>query len=154
MDCEKVGRLICALRREKGFTQRKLADMLHLSDRTVSKWERGLGCPDVSLLSEVSRALGVNIEGLLAGELDEKSTDGGNMKRLKFYVYPQCGNILTATSQAEIACCGKRLEPLKAQPADEMNGIRMERVEDDDYITFDHEMTKTHFLRFFCLCAI
>ena len=54
-----------------------------------------------------------------------------------------------STSQAEIACCGKRLEPMKAQPVDETHRIRMERVEDDDYITFDHEMTKTHFLRFF-----
>ena len=50
MNAEKTGALIRALRTEQGLTQKQLADRLHLSDRTVSKWERGAGCPDVSLL--------------------------------------------------------------------------------------------------------
>ena len=41
MDCDKMGALIQRLRREKGYTQKALADMLNISDRTVSKWERG-----------------------------------------------------------------------------------------------------------------
>ena len=41
MDCVKIGRLICTLRRECGLTQRALADQMHISDKAVSKWERG-----------------------------------------------------------------------------------------------------------------
>lgn len=42
VDCEKVGALLLRLRREKGLTQRQLAEQMHLSDRTISKWERGV----------------------------------------------------------------------------------------------------------------
>ena len=59
MNAEKTGALIRALRTEQGLTQKQLADRLHLSDRTVSKWERGAGCPDVSLLGALARELGV-----------------------------------------------------------------------------------------------
>ena len=68
MDCSKVGRLILSLRQERGLTQKQLAESLGLSDRTISKWERGLGLPDVSLLRELSAVFGVNIEQLLAGD--------------------------------------------------------------------------------------
>ena len=53
MDCEKTGKLIRRLRQEKGYTQAGLADRLHVSDKAVSKWERGLGCPDISLLPQL-----------------------------------------------------------------------------------------------------
>lgn len=62
MDCGKVGALIQRLRRENGMTQKALADALHISDRTVSKWERGAGCPDVSLLGGLSAVLKVDME--------------------------------------------------------------------------------------------
>ena len=52
MDCSKVGKLIFELRKEKNMTQKELADAMNLSDRTISKWERGIGRPDISLLSE------------------------------------------------------------------------------------------------------
>lgn len=76
MNLDKVGGLLRMLRREKGLTQRALAEQLGVSDRTISKWETGRGAPDVSLLSAVSDALGVNIEEILRGELrPEDSTD-------------------------------------------------------------------------------
>ena len=53
MDCSKVGNLIYTLRTEKGMTQKALANAMNISDRTISKWERGAGCPDVSLLREL-----------------------------------------------------------------------------------------------------
>ena len=52
MDREKTGALIAAARKERGLTQKELAERLHISDRAVSKWERGVGFPDVSLLEQ------------------------------------------------------------------------------------------------------
>ena len=54
MDSNKTGSLLRRLRLERGLTQRQVAERLHLSDRTVSKWERGQGCPDVGLLPALS----------------------------------------------------------------------------------------------------
>ena len=48
-----------------------------MSDKAVSKWERGQGCPDVSLLPRLAQTLGVEVEGLLAGELLENEQTGG-----------------------------------------------------------------------------
>ncbi len=68
MDCKKVGKLIYELRREKNMTQKQVAELMNISDKTISKWERGLGCPDVSLLLGLSNIFGVSIEGILSGE--------------------------------------------------------------------------------------
>jgi transcriptional regulator with XRE-family HTH domain len=97
MDCKKVGKLILGLRKESKMTQKQLAEAMNISDKTISKWERGMGCPDVSLLRELSGVLGINIERILLGDLEPNDTDGGNMKKVKFYVCPNCGNTLTAT---------------------------------------------------------
>lgn len=148
MDYHKVGTLISSLRKEKGYTQKQLAQMIQVSDKAVSKWERGMGCPDVSLLGELSAALGVNVEKILTGQLDPNSEDGGNMKRIKFYICPDCGNILTATGEAEISCCGRKLAPQAPQKADEIHKIGVEEIDDESYITFEHEMTKEHYLSF------
>ena len=91
MDHNRTGALIRSLRLERGMTQRGLAERMNISDKTVSKWERGLGCPDVSLLPELSRILGVGLEHLLSGALEENDLVGGNMKKLRCYVCPGCG---------------------------------------------------------------
>ena len=148
MDCSKVGKLILALRQEKGMTQKALADAMNISDRTISKWERGNGCPDVSLLRELSDILGVKIEKLLAGDLEPNETDGGNMKKVKFYVCPECGNILCCTGDSEIACCGRTLAPLTARPENPEHAICVEEIEDDFYVTMQHEMSKQHYITF------
>ena len=148
MDCNKVGRLIHDLRKEKSLTQRQLAELMNISDKTISKWERGLGCPDVSLLHELSGALNVNIEKILLGDLEPNSMDGGNMKRVKFFMCPNCGNVMTATSEAEISCCGRKLTALVPKPADEEHCLKVENIEDEYYITFSHDMKKEHFISF------
>ena len=112
MDYEKIGALIRNLRTQQGLTQRELAQRLAVSDKAVSKWERGQGCPDVSLLPSLAQTLGVEVEGLLAGELLENEQTGGTMKNLNFYVCPTCGNILTSAVGAAVTCCGKKLAPL------------------------------------------
>lgn len=143
-----TGKLIYRLRKENAMTQKQLADAMNISDKTISKWERGLGCPDVSLLRELSSILGVNIEQLLLGDLEPNDTDGGNMKKVKFYVCPNCGNTLTATGEAEFSCCGRKLTALIPKQAGEAHQCTVEEVENDYYITFAHEMSKTHYIRF------
>ena len=148
MDCSKVGKLILALRQEKGMTQRALADEMNISDRTISKWERGIGCPDVSLLRELSTVLGVNIEKILLGDLEPNKMDNGNMKKLKFYLCPDCGNVLCCTGENEISCCGRKLYPLMAGQEDSQHEICVEEIENDFYITMPHEMSKQHYISF------
>lgn len=70
------------------------------------------------------------------------------MKQIKFYVCPNCGTIMTSTGEAEISCCGRRLLPLVAKAADEEHRVLIEAVEDENYVTFDHEMTKDHYISF------
>lgn len=68
MENEKIARLIAELRKEKNLTQKELADKLGITDKAVSKWERGLSCPDISLLSTLSEILGITTTELLSGE--------------------------------------------------------------------------------------
>ena len=68
MDNIKTGNLIKELRKAKGMTQKDLADKLHITDRAVSKWERGLCAPDISLLEPLSEILEVKVTDLISGE--------------------------------------------------------------------------------------
>ncbi len=68
MDIKKTGGLISAIRKEKGLTQKELAERLCVSDRTVSKWERGAGFPDPMLLEPLADALEIPVQWLLIGE--------------------------------------------------------------------------------------
>lgn len=68
MDQEKIGRFIADCRREKGMTQRQLADLLGISDKTVSKWETGKGLPEAGILAPLGEALGISVTELLTGE--------------------------------------------------------------------------------------
>lgn len=79
MDREKTGRLIAAARKEKNMTQKELAKVLHVSDRAVSKWERGAGFPDVSLLESLADALNLQVLDLLRGERTEQD-DGSDQQ--------------------------------------------------------------------------
>jgi len=68
IDREKFGRFVAERRREKGLTQKDLADRLFLSDKAVSKWERGQSLPDIGLLEPLADSLGVTVTELLRGE--------------------------------------------------------------------------------------
>ena len=68
MDSRKTGQLIAQQRGALGLTQKQLASQLHISDRTVSRWERGVGYPDLSLLEPLADALGLSVVELLRGE--------------------------------------------------------------------------------------
>ncbi len=148
MDCQKIGVLICDLRKEKKMTQKQVAELMNISDKTISKWERGLGCPDVSLLPELAAIFGVSVDYLLAGELKINEQLGGNMRRLKFYECPQCGNLMTATGEACLSCCGKTLEALVPQKVEEGHELNIEEIDGELYVTAEHEMTKEHYITF------
>ena len=148
MDCMKVGKLILQLRTEKGLTQKQVADQLNISNKTVSKWECGLGCPDVSLWEDLANVLGADILMLLQGRLKPNRPDVGKIDRIQFYVCPSCGNILTSTGTASIACCGRQLQPLCPATADYSHGPKVEEIEDEYYATISHEMRRNHYLLF------
>ena len=148
MDCKKIGKLILELRKDKNMTQKQLADLMNISDKTISKWERGLGCPDISLLPDLAQILGVNVDKILEGEINSNELVGGNMNKIKFYVCPQCNNLVTSTGEIDISCCGKKIEALSASKADDNHKLNIEPVEDELYVTSNHDMKKDHYISF------
>ena len=149
MDQEKVGGIIKTLRKDKGMTQIELALCLNVTDRAVSKWERGLGCPDISLLTKLSEIFSVDIGSIIDGDMEENEKRSGNMKKTKFYVCPICGNIITASENTNVSCCGRKLEGLEEKKnLDEE--MKIERVDGTElYISSSHPMTKDDYISFF-----
>ncbi len=148
MDCVKIGKLIEHLRKEKGLTQKEVAEQLNISNKTVSKWECGKGAPDVSLWEGLSVILGADILKLLQGELNPNRLDIGKIENIRFYVCPSCGNILTSTGKAGISCCGRRLSPLSAVTEITGHEISVEEMDTDYFITIKHDMSKKHYISF------
>lgn len=148
MDRYITGAAIRRLRERKNLTQDALAQRIYVSAKTVSKWETGQGLPDVSLLEPLAKALDISVIELFSGEDVVNQNRSGNMHRLCFYVCPLCGNILQATGEAVISCCGITLPPLQPEAPDEAHAIHLEAVEDEYYVTVDHPMTKDHFISF------
>lgn len=148
MDCAKIGKLIEHLRKEKGLTQKEVAEQLNISNKTVSKWECGKGAPDASLWEGLSAILGADILKLLQGELNPNRLDIGKIENIRFYVCPSCGNILTSTGKAGISCCGRRLSPLSAVTEITGHEISVEEMDTDYFITIKHEMSKKHYISF------
>lgn len=70
MDSNMVAGNISRLRKQKGLTQKDLAERLNITDKAVSKWERGAGYPEITIVPELAKVLGVSIDELLGGEED------------------------------------------------------------------------------------
>lgn len=136
------------LRERKALTQKQLADKLCISDKAVSKWETGKGLPDISLLEDLARALGVSLTELMTGNLQTNENRSANLRRMGFYVCPVCGNVITAVGQGSFSCCGVTLPVQEAQPCDEAHSIHIEPVEDEICVTIAHPMTKIHYISF------
>ena len=75
MDQEKIGRFICAMRKQQGMTQEQLGECLGVTNKTVSRWETGKYMPDIDKLQQLSAILGISINELLAGERIEDVTN-------------------------------------------------------------------------------
>ena len=148
MNQQKTGSLIRSLRLKHKMTQLVLAKQLGVSDKAVSKWERGVGAPDVSLLPLLSQALGVDMEALLRGELEENDMTRGDMKKMNVYCCPECGNVLFSLDEAAVSCCGKKLHPLTMQETDQAHQLKVENSDGEWYITANHPMHREHYISF------
>ena len=148
MDKYVTGAVIRKLRENKKMTQEELAEKVFVSSKAVSKWETGQGFPDVSLIEPLAKALGISVIELLSGEDIRNINRASNMNRCKFYVCPVCGNVIEATGEAVVSCCGITLPPLDAEECDDEHRINVETVEDEYYVTVDHPMTKDHYISF------
>ncbi len=148
MDRYVTGAVIRRLREKKKITQEELADMIHVSGKAVSKWETGQGFPDISLLEPLAQALAISVIELLSGEDIRNTNRSCNMAKGRFYVCPVCGNVIIATGETVVSCCGITLPPLEAEPADEEHAIRKEIAEDEFFVSVDHPMTKEHYISF------
>ena len=148
MDSYVTGTTIKELREMRNLTQAALAERIGVSSKTVSKWETGKGLPDISLLQPLARALGISVIELMNGEHITNKNISANMLRCKFYVCPVCGNIIHSAGNAVVSCCGITLPPLEAEDADDGHAVTVENVEDEQFISVRHPMTKEHFISF------
>ncbi len=143
-----TGPTIKKLREAKGITQSDLAEQIGVSSKAISKWETSKGLPDITLIEPLSKALGVSIMELMSGDTVINRNVSCNLLRSKFYVCPVCGNIMHTAGEALISCCGITLPPLEAEEMDENHEICIEKVEDENFITVNHPMTKDHYISF------
>lgn len=148
MNAYVTGSTIRQLREARGLTQAALAQRLDVSDKAVSKWETAKGFPDVTLLEPLAAALGVSVLELLSGDPVVNRNRSANLLRSKFYVCPVCGNVIHATGETVLSCCGVTLPPLEVEAIDDAHTVTVEPVEDEHYVTVHHPMTKSHYISF------
>ena len=110
-----------------------------------------MGCPEVSLIPELSRIFEVDMQNLIAGELNRNEFLTGNVKKMLFYVCPYCGNLVTSMVETSTTCCGRKLKPLVPVRANEKEKLNVERIENMFFISSEHEMTKKHYITFVAL---
>ena len=84
MDKDATGRFIAELRKEKGYTQKELAEKLMVTDKAISRWETGKGLPDTSLLKPLGDILGVSVGELLSGKRIEEAEIKNQTDKLIF----------------------------------------------------------------------
>ena len=83
IDKEKFGAFVAQLRKEQGITQKELAQKVYVSDKAVSKWERGLSMPDITLLIPLAQALGITVTELLECQrLEQMAMDSDRVEEL------------------------------------------------------------------------
>ena len=143
-----TGRTIRELREKRKLTQKELAEKISVSHKTISKWETGKGLPDMGIVEDLSKALGVSVGELLTGEYRENENLSGNMKKVQFYVCPVCGNIIAAMGSGSYSCCGITLPKQDAEECDDNHFIQIEAVENEYCITLHHPMEKNHYVSF------
>ena len=87
MDNKRIGKLISELRKKKGLTQQELGDKVGVGFRAVSKWENGVTLPDISIISELSKVLGINVDQLLCPAGYYSNLDKKTFKNKIIYIF-------------------------------------------------------------------
>lgn len=149
MDNYVTGDTIRHLREKRSMTQLQLAEALCVSPKTISKWETKRGLPDITLIEPLAAALGVSVQELMSGKPNVNENRAGNVLRSRFYVCPVCGNVLYGLGAVTVSCCGVTLPPLEAEAPDEGHSLTVQQVEDEWYVSAEHEMSKQHYISFF-----
>ena len=72
MDSKRTGKFISSNRRKQGLSQKELAEQLNITDKAISKWERGLSFPDISMLIPLSEILDITLYDLLTGGIEDE----------------------------------------------------------------------------------
>ena len=122
-----TGTAIRNLREQRKMTQLQLAEILGVSEKTVSKWETMRGLPDITLLEPISDAFGISVPELISGYQIKNANVSANMMRSKFYICPVCGNVIHSMGEAVVHCHGIQLLPAEAEQTDEHHMIFIER---------------------------
>ena len=153
MDQYITGAAIKTLREKLYLTQSQLAAKLNVSDKAVSKWETGKGFPDITLIEPLAAALKVSVLELLSGTQVINANRSANILRSKLYICPICGNIMFSSGEALVSCCGITLPAEEAESPDEAHRIYCEKADDEYHISFEHPMTKEHYISFVAYCT-
>lgn len=143
-----TGAVIKELREKNHMTQAELADRLGVSDKTVSKWETAKGYPDITLLEPIAKEFKISVTELISGNAVSNVNVAANMLRSNLYVCPVCGNIIHSMGEASVSCHGITLFPLEGEESDDEHRLEIEVVDDEYYVTVNHEMTKKHYISF------
>ncbi len=143
-----TGKIIKELREKENLTQIMLANMINVSDKTISKWETGKGLPDISLIEPLSKALKVSVIELMNGEYIVNKNKSSNMLKSKFSVCPVCGNIIHTMGESINSCCGINLPIIEAEDENQEHIIKCEIIENEFFVSLNHDMNKEHYISF------
>ena len=143
-----TGKIIKELREKQKLTQLELANIINISDKTISKWETGKGLPDITLIEPLSKALKVSVIELMNGEYIMNQNKSSNMLKSKFLVCPICSNIIHTMGENINSCCGINLPILEVEIENEKHIINCEIIENEYWISIEHDMTKEHYISF------
>ena len=149
-----VSDIIVRLRKERGLTQDQLAAKLFVTRQAVSRWETGESEPSIDMRKKLAEALDVSDAQLLDSPALERwssienTNKSANAAKSLFYVCSTCGNIVWSMGELACSCCGKPLEALVAQPADESHAASVETIDGCHVVSLEHPMAKDHHIRF------
>ena len=142
------GKMIKELREKENLTQADLANRIHVSDKTISKWETKRGFPDINVLPDLAKELKVSVVELLAGRNVINHNESSNMRKSLFYVCPVCKNVIHSIGEGVFSCHGIELPSLEAENCDAEHEIVIESIENEYWVHMNHPMKKDNYILF------